>query len=249
MMRRIIINADDCGKSLIVNSSIEEAIKMGKISSTTIMANMEDFDGAVKLYEKYHGIISFGWHINLDEGEPLTRSQLLLDRGFLIEKDGTILLNGKKYSKKYLDKEMRVEVKKELRAQWEKIHDSGIDISHADSHHFFHTQPSMIQILPPLFKELHITRCRHVSNYGSTGLSKLARSVWAAYFKMKGLRMPDTFSSFEDYYNNRSLSQGETIELMCHPGHSNEKYKKEYNLIKQTNISDWGAKLISYNDL
>ncbi len=248
-MKHIIINADDCGKSVQVDSAIEEAIKLGKISSTTIIANMEDFEGAVKLYKQYYKQISFGWHINLDEGEPLTKSQILLDKGFFIEKDGVVLLNGKKYSKRYLNKGMRNAIKKELRVQWEKLHDSGIEITHADSHHYYHTQPSMIQIMPSLFHELKISRCRHISNYGIPGLRGFARKTWAAYYKMRGLRMPDTFCSFEDYFKTPSLKQGNTIELMCHPGHPSEKYKKEFELIRNTDVSNWGAELITYKEI
>lgn len=249
LMKRIIINADDCGKSQIVDASIEEAIKLGRISSTTIMANMDDFEGAVRLYKLYHNYISFGWHINLDEGSPLTRSQLLLDKGFFIEKEGVVLLNGKKYSRRFLDSRMRNEIKKELRAQWEKLNDSGIKITHADSHHYYHTQPSMIQVMPSLFHELNITRCRHVSNYGITGFSGMARAFWAAYFRTRGLKMTDTFCAFEDYNNNPRLKQGETIELMCHPGHPSEKYQNEYNLIKNTDVAKWGAKMITYKEI
>ena len=247
--KKIIINADDCGKSQYVNSCIEEAIMLGKISSTTIMANMDDFDGAVKLYRNYHDLISFGWHINLDEVHPLTDSQILLDEGFFIEKDGMLLLNGMSFRKKYLNKEMRFAIEKELRCQWEKIRDNGINITHADSHHFIHSQPNMTSIMPSLFHALNITRCRHVANYGITGLSAMARSVWAAYYKMRGLQMTDIFCAFIDYYNNQNLKHGNTIELMCHPGHQSMLYKKEYELIKTTDVSNWGAKLITYKDI
>ena len=213
------------------------------------MANMEDFEGAVRLYRLYNDRVSFGWHINLDEGEPLTRSQLLLDKGFFIEQDGRVLLNGCAYSRKYLDKAMRGEIKKELRTQWEKLRDSGIVITHADSHHYYHTQPSMIQIMPSLFKELKIDRCRHVANYGATGLSGMVRSLWAAYYKMRGLRMPDTFCFFKDYYNDPTLKQGNTIELMIHPGHPDKEYDDEYQTMLQADYSRlWPeAILITYN--
>ena len=81
-MERYIINADDCGKSVIVNKAIEASIINGLITSTTVMANMDDFAGAVRLFQEYGSRISFGWHINLTEGEPLSSSQLLLDNGY-----------------------------------------------------------------------------------------------------------------------------------------------------------------------
>lgn len=248
-MRKIIINADDCGISKHVDSCIEEAIKQGLISSTTILANMDDFDGAVKLYKTYHDHISFGWHINLDEGASLTRSQVLLDKGIFIERDNQIYLNGSAFGRSFFNKEVRQAIKTELRSQWEKLSDNGIIISHVDGHHFIHTQPSMIQIMPSLFKELGINRCRHVSNYGHSGLSGLARSLWASYYKSRGMRMPDTFSSLADYYNDRFLPQGRTIELMCHPGHQNKKYQEEFALLRTIDFKEWEACLCTYYDV
>ena len=103
--------------------------------------------------------------------------------------------------------------------------------------------------MPSIFRELHIERCRHVANYGNTGISAVARSIWAYYYKYKGLRMPDTFCSFSEYYNDCTLPQGETIELMCHPGHHCETYQKEYEELKNANMKIWNAKLISYKDI
>lgn len=250
-MRKIIINADDCGISSHVNEAIEKSIIAGKITSTTIMANMDDFEGAIRLYKAYCDRVSFGWHINLDEGEPLTSSQLLLDKGFFIEKEGRVLLNGGTYSRKYLSREMREDIKKELRAQWEKLRDSGIDISHADSHHYYHTQPSMVQVMPSLFRELNIKRCRHVANYGISGMSSLIRSAWAVYYRMHGLSMPDNFCFFREYLNNPNLKQGNIIELMVHPGHIGKEYDEEYKTMLGTDYKEkWpSVSFITYREI
>ena len=58
-MKKIIINADDLGMSGTVNREIESCIQKGLITSTTIMANMPDFDGARKLYDTYNEAVSF----------------------------------------------------------------------------------------------------------------------------------------------------------------------------------------------
>lgn len=44
-MRQVIINADDCGISQYVDREIERFIQLGKITSTTVMANMDDLEG------------------------------------------------------------------------------------------------------------------------------------------------------------------------------------------------------------
>lgn len=71
----IIINADDLGKNHIVNEAIREALSLGVISSSTIMANSSS-------WEEVHAIVdenpqaSFGVHLNLTEGKALTASSV-----------------------------------------------------------------------------------------------------------------------------------------------------------------------------
>lgn len=247
--KKIIINADDCGKDIYVDSSIKDAILEGKISSTSIMANMRDFDGAVKLYKEFCDQISFGWHINLTEGEPLIQSQLLLDSGYFIEKEGIVYLNGKSFYGRQLQSEQKIEIRKELIAQYSKLRDYGIEVSHADGHHHIHMSPSMIGFMPSLFKELGITRCRHKKNYGMSAISYFAREMWSIPFKIRGITMPDTLGDFTTYYNNPLLRQGTIVELECHPGHPNLDFQQEMKLVYTAALNDWGAKLITYRDL
>lgn len=74
-MIKVIINADDCGYSKLVDDHIANAIRSGKITSTTMMANMNDFEGALALYDTYKDEVSFGFHLNLTEGTPLLKTK------------------------------------------------------------------------------------------------------------------------------------------------------------------------------
>ncbi len=246
---KIIINADDCGSSVEVNKEIENCIKNGKITSTTIMANMLGFEGAVNLYNSYKDIISFGWHANLTEGSPLTKSQLLLDKGYYKEVDGKVLFNGKAYWKRIICHSMAVEIEKELLRQLERLYDNGIRISHIDSHQHIHTSPSMFFLFPKLLKRFKINRCRRIRNNVASLFSRLSRNVWTIPYKFNGIRMTDSFCSFEDFYKNRSIPHGELLELMIHPGHPSKKYSDEYELLKLTDVSLLGGTLITYNDI
>lgn len=251
MAQRIIVNADDCGKTPQVDREIEHSILEGKITSTTVMANMDDFNGAIELYRKYNDKISFGWHLNLTEGQPILYSQLLLDKGYYLESEGKVFFNGNSFRNKVISSVMWTEIKKELYAQYDKLRDSGIVITHADSHHFIHTSPGMVLKMPSLFKELKINRCRRIINYGLPYHSRLVRQLFSLSFSIKGLKMPDTFSFWGDYYNNSKLKQGKTVELMIHPGHPKPDYDAEYQKMLQTDYAQlWpGTKLISYKEL
>lgn len=246
-MKRIIINADDCGMSVRVNEHIEQAILAGKITSTTIMANMDDFEGAVNLYKKYHESISFGWHINLSEGAPLFYSQKLLDRGFYKEMDGGIVMDGKKYIRKWLPADMRDEIAKELKAQYEKLRDNGIILSHIDSHHHVHTSTWAITLIPKLLKDINISAMRNISNNMPFGFSSILRHGWSAMMKyqLPKLAMPEVLSGYQRYIEKGLLAKGEVIELECHPGHPS--YEEEEQMLLSHNYEN-NIQLISYKD-
>lgn len=249
-MRRIIINADDCGKSATVNSHIEKAIEAHKISSTTVMANMDDFEGALRLYKIYHDEISFGWHLNLTEGTPLLKSQLLLDYGYYKEENGMVIFNGLSFWKNQLPKNVKMEIIKELKAQYDKLVENGIIVSHMDSHQHIHTSPGLVGIVPVLCKELGLDRIRNIRNYVPLSINYMLRKAWGHYirFKVKDCKMTQYFCSFQEYYNNPSLWNFNNIELMCHPGHGGDKYKSEEQLLLDSSLFK-GIELINYNQL
>ena len=147
---RIIINADDCGRNAVVDQSIRHFIEEGVLTSTTVMANMDDFEGAVKLYEEYYNKISFGAHLNLTQGSPLTDPSIFLKYGFCKDMNGEIVFNGMPFRWKYMNVELRHSIYDELNAQIDKIRKAGIQISHIDSHQHIHFAPC----LTPVFAEV-----------------------------------------------------------------------------------------------
>ncbi len=248
-MKKIIINADDCGMSQVMDREIEYCIQNGLITSTTIMANMDDFEGAVRLYRQYYETISFGWHMNLTEGKPLLGSQLLLDKGYYVEKDGIVFMNGKPFWKKALSRDMIQDIKRELKAQYEKIRDNGIEITHADSHEHIHTSWSLWPYMPWFLHELGITRCRRMRNYVPSATSRIARGMWTFPFKMMGIKMVDTFCAYKEYAENSSLPQGDVVELMCHPGSKEKDFEDEYKVLKAGFLHSDDKTYINYREL
>lgn len=252
---RIIINADDCGYSQSVNERIENAIVRGRITSTTVMANMGDLEGAARLYKDYCEKISFGFHLNLTEGRPLLKNQQLLDLGFYIEKDGTVVFNGSPYRRRFLSKEARDGIYKEVLAQAEKIRDSGISLSHIDSHHFIHQAFFMIPILLKLCEQLHIYKVRNYWNYYPSILHRALKSCWSKSLLIQNKRivLPKWFSSYEMFYDYNEkhtplYQENDVVELMVHPG--NPIYTREEELLIDTDVAyKYNGQLINYNQL
>lgn len=256
MNNRIIINADDCGKSKEVDNAIEECILNKKLTSTTIMANMDDFDGAVKLYANYQNTISFGCHLVLTEGHPMTQSMLLLNEGYFVERDGLFFFNRDKFMQNKLSKPVQKEVFKELSAQVNKLLDYGIAISHLDSHHHIHTKTSILPVVAEISKVFNINKIRRIRNYLPMSLDYLKRKVWRMYLAylnsdIHTTQFFDSFNSFYEYaVKKHFVKNNKTIELMIHPGHPKELYKKEIDILMNTDLNtQLGGYLINYNQL
>lgn len=252
-MNKVIVNADDCGISKQVDVEIERFIQLGKITSTTVMANMDDLEGAKRLYDLYKDKISFGVHVNLTDGEPLTKSQALLDFGYFKEVNGKMVLNGYPYIDKSMPKLLHQDIVNECVAQINKVRDMGIEISHIDSHHLMLTSSSMTNITPKVLKQARVNKMRRARNYiEHKSFSFIVRQAWFAYMKMrvKGLQSTDWFEMFTNFYNlsNKGFRMGGTIELMTHPGGN---YPKEDLLMLTTDYSQLfkDYELINYNSL
>lgn len=252
-MNAVIINADDCGVNKEVDAQIERFIQLGKITSTTVMANMEDLDGAKRLFDTYKVNISFGVHVNLTDGEPLTRSQALLDYGYYKEEDGKVVLNGYPFINKRIPKRLHQEIINECVAQINKVRDYGINISHIDSHHLMLTSQSMISMTPTVLKLAGVKKMRRARNYiEKKTMSFYIRQAWFAYMKMqvKGLQSTDWFEMFTNFYNlsNKGFRMNGSIELMTHPGGN---YPQEDELMLATDYNELfkGYEIINYNQL
>lgn len=251
---RVIINADDCGYSVQNTSHIKMAIEAGKITSTTIMANMDDVEGAISLYHQYSKDISFGCHLNLIEGEPLVYSKELDDFGYYIKQDGKVLFgNADKFRYKRLPENFKRAIYYELAAQIKKLQEGGVNISHLDSHSHVHTSPSLFEVISTISKDFNIPKVRRIRNYISNPLSFAGRQAWAYISKAynRNYVFTDYFAIFEEYITNsslRSIKASDTLELMIHPGHSMESYQKEESIMLEMKYPQ-DFELINYNQL
>ena len=254
-MMKVIINADDCGISAHVNAEIRRFIELGLISSTTIMANMDDFDGACQLYKDYHEKISFGIHFNLTEGTPLTYSQQLLDKGFYVERDHTIQFFGKNFDYRLVTKSMKDEIKRELEAQLMKLLDAGFKLTHFDSHQHVHFHRQLIPLFCKVAKKYEIVKFRRYSNLSISPFNKIKTQLWRAlvYLHNPQLQTTDYFcgvTSFLKLATGNALQENKTYEVMCHPGHGGKNYEEENKTMEvriDELIKDKKIELISYD--
>ena len=158
-MRRLIINADDLGMSAEVNKQIEECIRIGCITSSTLMANAPAFEEGVRIAKQYPQI-SVGVHLNIIEFDPLTNVEIFKKHG-IVGKDGSFIEGAVSVVK--FDEELLQAVYEEWDAQITRIESAGIIPTHCDSHEHAHTIPALQDTLCKVLDKHSIKRVRRKS--------------------------------------------------------------------------------------
>lgn len=243
--RRLIVNADDFGLTTGVNRAVLDGHTHGIITSATLMANGAAFASAVEMARRAPRL-GVGVHVNLLQGAPVSapdRVGSLVDGGGRFNRTATdlalALLMGK------VD---RRELEVEVRAQIERVVESGVRVTHIDGHKHAHLIPSVFEIVTRLAREYGIraVRCARESRphlllsireagpsaskvaaqwLVGRGLSALAR--WNVRRLGRDLATPPriigvTQTGFltAEIVQRLLESLGEEVtELMCHPGY------------------------------
>jgi predicted glycoside hydrolase/deacetylase ChbG (UPF0249 family) len=222
----VVIHADDFGETVAITNGIRHAIEAGVLTSTSIMANMPATDYALGRVRALAGQASFGAHLNLCEGRPLTAARTLVDAQGEFHSKRTIIqraLSGKL---------SLTELEREIAAQIALLRDAGVPISHVDGHKHLHQLPivstAVTNVLPRFgIERVRLTRLKSLAALGSSG--KLLREVaaWraAGLFRRAGLHSPVRTLDLGEILRNgfgrrgpRSLIDGRgVVELCCHP--------------------------------
>ena len=247
-MKQLIINADDFGLHETVNLGIIHGHIAGFITSTTIMASGKAFEHAVTLANS-NPRLGIGVHLTL-VGETCVCEPATIDS--LVDKQGNLAPQYPQFLLRYmLGKIKLADIRRELTAQVQKVVDSGLCITHLDSHQHMHIVPGISNITIEIAKKFGIKAVRipaesyfFLGGYPCTIMRLLARTgltclAQLASWKMKnsGLFMPQHFFGMLAGGNMReefllrivdALPDG-ISEIMMHPGTNNEALNKSHN--------------------
>ncbi len=241
---KIIVNADDFGRHEKINEAVEKALCDGFLRSATLMPGGKAFDDAVEIARR-HPELGTGIHLTLVNGFPILPPEeipsLVTGEGVFYDDYGTFL-------KRYASGRFRIsEIRSELAAQVKKMKDTGLELTHVDSHQHLHHMPGILGIVLELASAAGIKRMRFSRGKISTdlfsghivgriGLSSLAR-ISARKAARQGFKMPDHFAGIvageavDQAYLSAlfdKLDNGVT-EIMLHPGTDNEILQRECN--------------------
>ena len=138
-MRKLIINADDLGISKDVDDVIEECIKKGVVTSSTLMANAPAFDDGVRIAKLYSSV-SIGVHLNIIQFAPLTNVDVFKKHG-IVGDDGQFIVRAVFHVP--IDEELKQAIFEEWDAQISTVKAAGVVPTHCDSHQHTHTIPAL----------------------------------------------------------------------------------------------------------
>ena len=242
-MRRLIVNADDFGLTEGVNRAIVECHQHGIVTSATLMANSAAFDDAVKA-AKANPQLSVGCHVTLMDGEPLMPAA----------KVASLLSDGREFYRTITDFAPRAllgrfrgdQVEAEATAQFRRIQQAGITLSHFDAHKHAHMFPHIAEPLLRAAKACGVPAVRNpferpVTLSFATKSSATFRTRWAEvlmlrYFQSEfewlarrygiattkgSIGIVATGALDEKVLSEmlQRLPEG-TYELVCHPGYN-----------------------------
>ncbi|HXP47423.1 MAG TPA: ChbG/HpnK family deacetylase [Terriglobales bacterium] len=244
-MRRLIINADDLGLTAGVNRAIVEAHERGVVSSATMMSNAGAVDDAVvRAREAGLGV---GCHVVLIDGAPMLPpkavSSLVVEDGAGARfRDGWLGFASRALRKRLDEDQIAAEVEAQIR----KIQQTGLRVTHVDSHKHAHLLPPVLRPMLAAAKACGVRAVRNpFAPLKPLAMVHLARRprLWTRYSEVKLLRrfsqefcktvgeagMVTTDGTFGILVTGAldeelfaaivgSLPEG-TWEFVCHPGY------------------------------
>ena len=155
--RRLIVNADDFGRSHSINQAIIRAHREGILTTASLMVNEPGLDEAVALARE-NPKLGVGLHLSLVCG----RSALLPEKiPGLVNTRGEFSENpvatGFRY---FFNRSLREQLRAEMHAQFEKFRATGLPLDHVNGHLHLHLHPTVFRILMEDAAQLGIRHLR-----------------------------------------------------------------------------------------
>jgi hopanoid biosynthesis associated protein HpnK len=270
--RRLIINADDFGRSESINEAVIRAHRTGVLTTASLMVNEAACASAVRLARE-HPRLGVGLHLTLLCGHsalpPDSIPGLVNARG---EFPNNPAVAGLRY---FFVPRLRAQLRAEIHAQFARFRSTGLPLDHVNGHLHLHLHPAVFRILARDAAQLGIRRMRLTRDPLRLNL-RLASghlayrllhvlifhplSAWARpTFRRLGFRhTPRVFGLLQNarvdeaYVLNllRHLPAGDS-ELYSHP--SLDEFKNEFDALISPGVKEMvrttGIELIRYQDL
>lgn len=243
MIKRLIVNGDDFGKTEGTTIGILHAYADGILTSTTCMMNMPFAVFALEQAKKNLGL-GVGIHLVLTVGKPLVDGA----KSYTDKNGNFVLLEDYEGGRPHANLE---ELYVEWKAQIELfIKTAGKKPTHIDSHHHVHMLPQHHEVIIKLAKEYDLP-------------IRQREKITDTYEYVRcATKMYDDLITY-DFMTSELSVEDEVLEYMCHPAYIDQrlydisKYSlprmKELELLRSKQIKNFihdnKIQLITYSDL
>lgn len=155
--KKIIITGDDFGLALPVNEAIILAHQEGMLTTASLMTGEAWFEDAVERAKKIPSL-KVGLHLTLVEGRPVSRPQEIPD---LVDTKGEfstrLVRAGLKF---FFLPGVRVQLEREIRAQFNAYLRTGLPLDHVTAHNHMHLHPTILGLILKVGKEYGLKAVR-----------------------------------------------------------------------------------------
>lgn len=143
--KRLVVVADDLGRSSGVNGAIAAAHAGGIVTSASLMAGGESFDDAVAMARRYPRL-AIGLHATFCDGRAVLPRALVPD---LVDQTGRLESEPARAGIRYWlrRKDLIPQLEAEVAAQFDRLTGAGLRPTHVDGHHHLHIHPVLFRIV------------------------------------------------------------------------------------------------------
>jgi len=155
--RRLVVNADDFGRSPSINTAVIRAHREGILTTASLMVNEPDAAAAVAL-AKENLRLGVGLHLTLLMGRAALPPEKIPG---LVDAQGRFSDSPVGVGMKYFFRgDLREQLRAEIHAQFEKFRATGLVLDHVNGHLHMHLHPVVFSILMEDAAALGITHLR-----------------------------------------------------------------------------------------
>lgn len=232
---RIILNADDFGYCADTVRATIDCFERDALTSATIMVNMPATAAAIA-FARAHTELSFGVHLTfVSDGveAPVTPA----DELSALAGPGGLFLPSNEVRKRALLGRLPVsQIEREASAQLGRLRDSGVRISHVDSHGHLHKFKPFREALRRVLPRFGVSRVRAVQD---VYLRRPLRSPTYWFGGVWRERLRRSFATTEHFYMAASavdnawpgqllgVVTGASLEVGVHPGYAEDWRDRE----------------------
>jgi hopanoid biosynthesis associated protein HpnK len=245
-LKQLIVNADDLGLTPAVNRGVVQAFQDGIVTSASLLVTGSAFEDAVAL-ARQNPELDVGLHLALVEERAVLGPDVLPT---LVDETGRFPRTSAEFIRRAILGGINwLEVEREIAAQIALFQETGLRLSHVDSHQHLHMFPPVFQIVRRFARWLENVWIRNpVGPWRKSPDTSLGRWMQRLGLNLtclaaRGLhdgsqpQMPDGLYGFEasGRLTRRTLEQilrkipEGLYELVCHPGEDDADTRTRYN--------------------